>query len=124
MAEYIVQEQNGFAETRRRLTDDEICEQLAHRVVFSIKDKAYADGKTSITVHVQVVSAPLSDDTRREIHQVRRITVVSDEEPFVVETDANGHGTFECAFAAAGVYTFTTDGIIYSEGITIEAVER
>lgn len=122
MTEYTIQETKGFTETRRFATDDEICEQFPHHVIFSAEGLARADGKTPLTIRLQVVSLPLSDDTRRSIHQACRITVVSDEGAFTVETNEKGYGEFECAFAAAGAYTFTTDGVIFSQGITIEAV--
>lgn len=122
MAEYTIQETIGFSEARRLATDAEICEQFPHHVLFSVKGGARVNVKAAVTVRLQVMSLPLADDTRRPIHRKRSIMVVSDEEPFIVETDDKGYGEFECVFVATGRYTFTTDGVIYSDGITLEAV--
>lgn len=125
MAEYIIQETTNFNETRRLATDDEICERFPHHIVFGIDmSRVLADSTTTVIIRLQLVSLPLSDDTRRPIHQSRPITVVPDEgESFVIELDERGYGEFPCAFAAPGEYYFGTDGIIYSDGITIEAVQ-
>lgn len=124
MTEYIIQEQINLIDTRRVLTDDEVCQRLAHHVQFgAIGRTAKADGKTPFTIRFQIVSLPLSDESRRPIHEARNIPIVGDDgETFFVETNEQGYGEFEVAFAAAGQYHFTTDSAIYSDGITIEAV--
>lgn len=120
MAEYIIQE--GIE--RRYLTDDEVCERLPHHIVFSASAaQVKADGSTPVTIRLQLSSLPLSDDTRRPIHRSRVVNLVAEgEAPFSVTLDDKGYAEFECSFAAVGTYRITTDGVIYSDGITIEGI--
>jgi len=48
--------------------------------------------------------------------------VMVDGERVEIDLDDSGHAQLQYAFDAPGEYVITTDGVIYSPGITIEAV--
>lgn len=123
MAEYIIQENVGLAApTRRVMTDEEVISQLAHHIVFSASALEIPADGTPVIIRLQLSSLPLSDDTRAPIRESIPVKVIADGEPMPLQLDANGYSEFECAFAAAGDYHFTTDGVVYSDGLTIKAV--
>lgn len=106
----------------RTLTDEEVINQLAHHIVFSASALEISADGTPVTIRLQLSSLPLSDDTRAPIQQAVLVKVIADGETMPIQLDANGYAEFECSFAYAGDYHFTTDGVIYSDGITIKAV--
>lgn len=124
MATYIEQSVTANGEmTRREYTDDEACVLIPPQILFTTDSLTVkADGKTPVTIRLQLVSAPLSDESQRPIHEARTFYTLQDGEREPVTLDENGYAEIQAVFMSEGRYHFTTDGIIYSQGITIEAL--
>lgn len=105
-------------------TDDEAAVYFPPQLIFTAdRLQVPADGQTVVTIDIQLMSVPLSDGTRRMVNETRtHIGLIVDGERTEIDLDGNGHARLEYAFDIAGDYDFTTDGIVYSPGITIKAV--
>ena len=116
--------QGLFDGVLRDLTDDEVVQRMAQHLIFTAdKVQVPADGKTRVTITLQLASLPLSDGKRREIHEVREnIGIYADGEHSYVALDKNGRAQLTFAFDTAGEYEFKSDGVLYSEPLIIEAV--
>lgn len=68
-----------------------------------------AVGQT-VTLQLQLQTAPLTDGTRENITESRQLTVRVDEETESVALDATGAGSVDIECVAAGTYTITVDG--------------
>lgn len=107
----------------RILTDDEAVGFFPPQLIFSAdKTRIPADGKSVITITMQSMSVPLSDDTRREIHAARKVTIIEDGEYSEIELDDKGRAQLKRAFVVAGVYEFKPHEFLAGVGITIEAI--
>lgn len=107
----------------RTLTDDEAASYFPPQLLFSA-DKTHipADGKSIVTITLQSMSVPLSDDQRREIHAARKVTIIEDGEYTDIELDDNGRAQIRRAFVVAGTYEFKPHELLAGVGITIEAL--
>jgi hypothetical protein len=106
----------------RTLTDDEAVTYFPPQLIFSAdKTRVPADGKTVVTITLQSMSVPLSDDKRREIHEARKVTIIEDGEYTDIQLDGDGHAEIRRAFVVAGTYEFKPHEFLAGVGITIEA---
>jgi hypothetical protein len=110
-------------EFTRTLTDDEAVDYFPPQLIFSA-DKTHipADGKSVVTITLQSMSVPLSDDARREIHAARKVTIIEDGEYTDIELGDNGRAQIRRAFVVAGTYEFKPHELLAGVGITIEAL--
>lgn len=123
MRAYVVQESSLEQTTQRGLNDDEATAYFPPQLIFSAdKTRVPADGKSVVTITLQSMTIPLSDDKRREIHEARKVTIIEDGEYADIQLDDNGRAEIKRAFAVAGVYEFKPHEFLAGVGITIEAV--
>lgn len=107
----------------RTLTDDEAASYFPPQLIFSAdKTRIPADGKSVVTITLQSMSVPLSDDKRREIHAARKVTINEDGEYTDIELDDKGRAEIRRAFVVAGTYEFKPHEFLAGVGITIEAL--
>lgn len=106
------------------MDDDEAAAHMPAALIFTASRlEVPADGQTVVTIDAQLMSVPLSDDRRRVMKEVRtHIGVIVEGERVDLNLDENGHAQLQYAFDAPGDYDITTDGVVYSPGITIKAV--
>jgi hypothetical protein len=110
-------------EFARTLTDDEAAVYFPPQLLFSAdKPHVAADGKSVITITLQSMTVPLSDDKRREIHEARKVTIIEDGEYTDIELDDNGRAEIRRAFVAVGTYEFKPHELLAGIGVTVEAL--
>lgn len=123
MSVYVIQESSLEKTAQREMIDNEIVEHFPPQLIFSAdKTRVPADGKSIVTITLQTMSVPLSDDKRREIHEARKVTIIEDGEYTDVQLDDNGHAEIRRAFVAVGTYEFKPHELLAGVGITIEAL--
>lgn len=110
-------------EFTRTLTDDEAAIYFPPQLIFSADTtRVPADGKSVVTITLQSMTVPLSDDQRREIHAARKVTIIEDGEYTDIELDDKGRAQIRRAFVVAGTYEFKPHELLAGVGITIEAL--
>lgn len=109
---------------RYTMSDDEAAVHMPEALIFTASRlEVPADGNTVVTIDAQLMTALLSDDKRRVMKEARtNIGVIVEGERFYLNLDENGHAQLQYAFDAPGDYDITTDGVVFSPGITIKAV--
>lgn len=106
------------------MSDDEAAAHMPAALIFTAsRAQVPADGKSVIVIDAQLMTVPLSDEKRRTVKEVRtHVGLIIEGERSEIDLDANGHAQLEYAFDEPGEYVITTDGVVYSPGITIKAV--